>query len=61
MLTRKHWGELRVTETDAERYRVQAEECRHLATAALNPLDKEAWLKLAAEWEKLADGAQREK
>jgi hypothetical protein len=36
-------------ETDAQRFREEAEECRKLACRAINPLDKEAWLKLAAE------------
>jgi hypothetical protein len=32
----------------------QAEECRQQAERAVSPLDKEAWLKVAAEWIKLA-------
>jgi hypothetical protein len=35
---------------DADRYRQQAEECRKQAETAFSPLDKEAWLKLAADW-----------
>jgi hypothetical protein len=39
---------------DAARFRKQAEECREQATEAVNPLDKEAWLRIAEEWLKLA-------
>jgi hypothetical protein len=39
---------------DATRFRRQAEECRQQAENAINPLDKESWLRVAAEWIKLA-------
>ena len=39
---------------DADRYRKQAEECRQQARKAVSPLDKEAWLRVAEEWLKLA-------
>jgi hypothetical protein len=39
---------------DADRFRKQAEECREQAAKALSPLDKEAWLRVAEEWLKLA-------
>jgi hypothetical protein len=39
------------------RYRTQAEEARQYAAKAISPLDKEAWLKLAEEWLKLASSA----
>jgi hypothetical protein len=39
---------------DAIRLRKQADECRELASRAVSPLDKEAWLRLAEEWLKLA-------
>ena len=46
---------------DAERFRQEAEVCRQQAEKAVNPLDKGAWLRLAAEWLTLAQGAdQRE-
>jgi len=32
----------------------EAAECRREAERAVSPLDKEAWLRLAAEWSKLA-------
>jgi len=41
-------------ETDADRFRKQAEECRQLAAKAINEVDKQAWLRLAADWIKLA-------
>lgn len=44
--------------TDAGRFRREAEECRELAERAGNPLDKEAWLRLAADWIKLAANAE---
>ena len=39
---------------DADRYRKQAEEARQQAKKAISPLDKEAWLRIAEEWLKLA-------
>ena len=49
-----------MSETDAERFRQEAEQCRQFAESALNPLDKEAWLRLAGEWLQLAqDAGQR--
>ena len=33
-----------------EEYRQQAAECRRMAENARNPLDKDAWLKLADSW-----------
>ena len=48
--------------SDEERYRKQAEDCRQMAAKAVRPLDKEAWLKLAGDWLRLADDADlREK
>ena len=46
-----------MTESDADRFRKEAKECRMLAAAAINPIDKESWLRLAAEWQKLAEEA----
>jgi hypothetical protein len=43
---------------DAARYRKQAEECRQQAEQAKSPLDKEAWLRVAGEWIKLALNAE---
>jgi hypothetical protein len=36
------------------KYRKQAEEARQQVAKAISPLDKEAWLRLAEEWLKLA-------
>jgi hypothetical protein len=48
--------------SDEERYRKQAEDCRQMAGKVISPLDKEAWLKLAGDWLRLADDADlREK
>jgi uncharacterized alpha-E superfamily protein len=33
-----------------EEYRLQAAECRRMAENARNPLDKDAWLRLADSW-----------
>jgi hypothetical protein len=43
-----------MSDNDATRFRKQAEECREQAAKAVNPLDKESWLRVAAEWIKLA-------
>jgi hypothetical protein len=48
-----------MTENDAERFRQEAEECRSLAERSASPLDKEAWLRLAADWIKLAENADQ--
>jgi hypothetical protein len=47
-----------MTKTDAERFRKEAEECRELAAKAISQLDREAWLRLAADWIKLAQSAE---
>ncbi|WP_212454929.1 hypothetical protein [Bradyrhizobium japonicum] len=46
-----------MSEEEADRYRIEAEECRRLAERAIKELDKEAWLRLATDWMKLAEGA----
>jgi hypothetical protein len=43
-----------MSEDDAARFRKQADECREQASKAFSPLDKEAWLRTAEEWIKLA-------
>jgi len=43
---------------DANRFRKEAEECREQAAKAISLLDKEEWLRLAAEWIKLAQNAE---
>jgi hypothetical protein len=49
-----------MSETNAQRFRQKAEECLSYADKAANPLDKEAWSELAAEWLKLAEAAERQ-
>ena len=44
---------------DADQYRQEAEECRKLAESAVSEPDKEAWLRLAADWMKLAESAEQ--
>jgi hypothetical protein len=39
---------------EVDRFRAEAEEARRQAEKAISPLDKEAWLKVAGEWIKLA-------
>jgi hypothetical protein len=39
---------------DAARFRKQAEEATEQAAKALSPLDREAWLRVAEDWLKLA-------
>ena len=48
-----------MTESDVDMFRKEANECRMLAAAAINPIDKETWLRLAAEWQKLAEEAAK--
>jgi hypothetical protein len=43
---------------NADRYSREAEECRQNAQNALRPIDREAWLRLAADWARLAASAQ---
>jgi hypothetical protein len=40
-------------------YRAKAEECRLQADRAFSPLDKEAWLQLAADWLAMASLRER--
>ena len=46
-------------ENDADRFLREAEECLREAERANNPLDQEAWLKLAEEWMKLSRAAKK--
>jgi hypothetical protein len=43
---------------DAGRFRRHAEEARLQAEKSISPLDKEAWLKVAVEWLKLAQSVE---
>lgn len=44
--------------TPAEKYRREAEDCQLSAARAMRPEDREAWLRLAADWERLAESAE---
>lgn len=47
-----------MTDADAQRYRRRAGECRESAKNA-NPHEREAWLRLAADWDTLAQAAKQ--
>jgi hypothetical protein len=47
-----------MSDDDAARFRKQAEECREQAARRSTPLDKEAWLRVAEDWLKLASSAE---
>src|SRR4051812_13416466 len=51
-------GNEAATVTDAERFRQEAEECPALAASAKTVPDKAAWLRLGADWIKLAEKAE---
>jgi hypothetical protein len=42
---------------DAAKFRKHAEDAREHAAKAMSPLDKEAWLRVAEDWVKLAVSA----
>ena len=46
------------SETPAQRYRRQAEECELNAEKTTNGADREAWSRLAEDWKKLALGSE---
>ncbi|MDR6302551.1 hypothetical protein GGQ85_000222 [Nitrobacter vulgaris] len=46
-----------MSEQSVERYRATANECQTHARQARLAIDKEAWLKLAADWTALAEHA----
>ena len=48
-----------MSEQNVERYRTTADECQTHARQARHAIDKEAWLKLAADWNTLAEDALR--
>jgi hypothetical protein len=41
----------------ADEFRKNADECRQQAESAINPLDKERWLKIAEHWLQMAQEA----
>ena len=48
-----------MTDTDADRFRKEAEECRKQAERSVSQLDKDYWLRLAADWINLAENAEQ--
>jgi hypothetical protein len=46
---------------DADRFRKQAKEAQEQAAKSISPLDKEAWLRVAKDWLKLATSADNRK
>jgi hypothetical protein len=46
-----------MTKKPTEKYGHLAEECRQKAEQASRPVDRQAWLKLAEDWDRLARGA----
>jgi hypothetical protein len=46
-------------ETDADKYRKQAEACEEQAAKTISELYKGTWLQLAADWLKLAEDAEK--
>jgi hypothetical protein len=46
-----------VTASDAARFRTEAEICHRQAEKAVSQIQKEAWLKMASEWTRLAESA----
>src|SRR3984893_9927929 len=39
-----------ISMTKWEAYRAEADECRRMATKALDPVDRERWLRVAEQW-----------
>ncbi len=37
-----------------DEYRAKAQQCRQMADRVIDPIDKEAWLQLAADWLSMA-------
>jgi hypothetical protein len=48
-----------MSDEDIARFRAHAEQCQIQADRAVRPEDQEAWLRMAAEWIKLALDAER--
>jgi hypothetical protein len=47
-----------VNQSNGGELKARAEECRRAAEQAISPEDREGWLRLAAQWEKLATAAE---
>ena len=50
------WGDGQAMPEDD--YRKKAEECRAMAARAVSTIDKEAWLKLAEDWLRMAESRE---
>jgi hypothetical protein len=46
-------------ETDADKYRKQAEACEEKAAKTISESDRGTWLRLAADWLMLAEDAEK--
>ena len=46
---------------EADRFRKQDEECREQAAKSVSTLDKEAWLRVAEEWLRLAQSTENQR
>ena len=44
--------------SDTNKYRCEAEECRRNSERTLRPIDRDAWLRLAADYARLAEAAE---
>ena len=53
---RRAWRE---THADADKFRKQAKACEEQAAKTTSELDKESWLRFAADWLKLAEDAEK--
>lgn len=47
-----------MTQVDAKRFKSNADECRQLAADAVSEDDRQAWIRLADEWDKLSEHAR---
>ena len=48
-----------MSDADIARFRAQAKECQDQADRSIRAVDKEAWLRMANEWLRLAQDAER--
>jgi len=48
-----------MSDTEADRFRKQAEDARQMAAKAISPLDAATWLRIAEEWLRLAQAADK--
>lgn len=46
-----------MSQSQADRFKTNAQQCRRAAADAHDEPDRRAWLRLAEEWEKLAENA----